>query len=420
VSRLATENIRGQEEQVKQADLASILADPEEMMVLQRFLGGSVTAKTLKGYEREWRTWTEFVARKNQRIDADPYMRGQTDKTKALMICHLFAERHKAGKREKAATGITAAIRKHFALAMEDTAWMSAEAIVVGRKACKRTSLENREYVKAGLGRARLPVWFALIAQLREDLWVNKDYGPTDIDHKMTYITAMFAFDVAMRAGEATHTGGGAEDHTVKCEDVVLHLNVPVVHEGVTRHSVRGGTPMVGYLVEPHNVRMVEICALTHKPGVINTTKEIRRNSEEEEEFMEDLVSFMIHSGATSHEPLFSRRSTAPNGVVRHKVCRAREVTEVLKAEVTRQGLDPTLFSFHSLRKGSVTHMKALGVSREETLARGNYSKASVMIDTTYNYNSAGVGPLGAMNSNRDKVPCRDDVARKVSIPYEK
>ena len=64
--------------------------------------------------------------------------------------------------------------------------------------------------------------------------------------------------------------------------------------------------------------------------------------------------------------------------------------------------------------------MKALGVSREETLARGNYSKASVMIDTTYNYNSAGVGPLGAMNSNRDKVPCRDDVARKVSIPYEK
>jgi hypothetical protein len=76
-------------------------------------------------------------------------------------------------------------------------------------------------------------------------------------------------------------------------------------------------------------------------------------------------------------------------------------VTEAIKAEVTRQGLDPTLFSFHSLIKGAVTHMKALGVSREETLARGNYSKASVMIDTTYNYNSSGTGPLGAMNSNR-------------------
>mgnify|MGYP000066845206 CR=1 FL=1 len=64
--------------------------------------------------------------------------------------------------------------------------------------------------------------------------------------------------------------------------------------------------------------------------------------------------------------------------------------------------------------------MKALGVSREETLARGNYSKASVMIDTTYNYNSSGTGPLGAMNSNRAKVPGREDIARKVAIPYQK
>jgi hypothetical protein len=94
-------------------------------------------------------------------------------------------------------------------------------------------------------------------------------------------------------------------------------------------------------------------------------------------------------------------------------------VTEALKAEVTRQGLDPTLFSFHSLRKGAVTHMKALGISREETLARGNYSRASVMIDTTYNYNSSGTGPLGAMNGNRSKAPDRGDVARKVAIPYQ-
>jgi hypothetical protein len=63
--------------------------------------------------------------------------------------------------------------------------------------------------------------------------------------------------------------------------------------------------------------------------------------------------------------------------------------------------------------------MKALGASREETLARGNYSKASVMIDTTYNYNSSGTGPLGAMNSNQANVPGREDIARKVAIPYQ-
>jgi hypothetical protein len=223
---------------------------------------------------------------------------------------------------------------------MEETVWRNAAAIGRGRKAYKRTPQENREYIKAGLGRARPPVWFALIEQLREDLWLNRGFGPADIDSKMTYITTVFGFDVAMRAGEATHIGGGAEDHTIKCEDVVLHLTVPVAYEGVSHLRLRGGTWMVRDLVSPGNVRMVEICALTHKPGVINTTKEIKRDSEEEEEFLEDLVHFMKHSGATSQEPLVSRGATEPNGTVRHKVCRARMVTEALTAEVTRQGSD--------------------------------------------------------------------------------
>jgi hypothetical protein len=152
----------------------------------------------------------EFVVRKSQRTDADPYMRDQSDQTKVLMVCHLFAERHRAGKRENADTGITAAIRKHFAYRhMEDTVSMNAESIGVSRKACKRTSQENRDYVKAGLWRARLPVWFALLEQLRENLLVNKGFSPLDIDSKMTYITTMFGFDLAMRAGEAAHIGGG-------------------------------------------------------------------------------------------------------------------------------------------------------------------------------------------------------------------
>jgi hypothetical protein len=214
---------------------------------------------------------------------------------------------------------------------------------------------------------------------------VDKGCGPADIDSKMTYITTMFAFDLAMRAGEAVHIGrGGRGSH-----DKVLHQTVMVIQKGVNRHSVRGGIDTVRDLVFPDNVRMIEICALTHKSGVINTTKEIKRDSEEEEEFLEDLARFMKQSGATNKEPLFSRRAPAANGVIRLKVCRPRMVTEAIKAEVTRQGLGPTLFSFHSLM-----HIKALGVSREETLAMGNYSKASVMIDTTYNYNLSGTGPM--------------------------
>jgi hypothetical protein len=57
------------------------------MMILHRFLMGSITVRTMTGYEREWKTWKEFVARKSLRADADPYMRNQSDQTKVLMVC---------------------------------------------------------------------------------------------------------------------------------------------------------------------------------------------------------------------------------------------------------------------------------------------------------------------------------------------
>jgi hypothetical protein len=58
-----------------------MLADPEEMAILNKFLGASVTVRTMAGYEREWRTWGEFVSRKSRQAHADPYLRDCSDKT---------------------------------------------------------------------------------------------------------------------------------------------------------------------------------------------------------------------------------------------------------------------------------------------------------------------------------------------------
>jgi hypothetical protein len=94
--------------------------DPEEMMILHRFLRGRYPQD-----QDGLRTGVE-------NLDGVCGKEEHEDQTKVLMVCHLFAESQRAGKREKAATGITAAIRKHFALAMEDTVWMNFEAIGVG------------------------------------------------------------------------------------------------------------------------------------------------------------------------------------------------------------------------------------------------------------------------------------------------
>lgn len=192
------------------------------MDTLQRFMGSSVSSLTMAGYRREWKTWTEFVQRKCRGGDPDPYLEKQEDRVKVLMVCHLLAERKEAGKREKAATSITAAIRKHFATALLNTEWLNSEAIAVARKACRRTPHENREYMRAGQGRARLPVWLSLLGRLREKLWEGRGFGWEDIDSKMTYVTAMYGFDVAARAGEATSNGGAVSLYcaeTSSCSD---------------------------------------------------------------------------------------------------------------------------------------------------------------------------------------------------------
>jgi hypothetical protein len=370
----------------------------------------------MAGYRREWKTWTEFVQRKCRGGDPDPYLEKQEDRVKVLMVCHLLAERKEAGKREKAATSITAAIRKHFATALLNTEWLNSEAIAVARKACRRTPHENREYMRAGQGRARLPVWLSLLGRLREKLWEGRGFGWEDIDSKMTYVTAMYGFDVAARAGEATSNGGDNPGHTILCGDIIMHLEEAVTDDGVSVNRIRGGSTLMVEKVEIRNVRMLEVCALTHKVGTINTTKMIRRNGEEAEEFLEDLTEFMLRSGAVTGDPLFSRRAVQPGGKLSHKVCRSKMVTDAIKEEVKSQGLSPDLFSFHSLRKGAVTQMKALGVSRDEILARGNYAPLSGMIDSVYNYNSTGTGPLGSLGNHSGRQINREDVCNNMPL----
>jgi hypothetical protein len=114
-------NREGQEGRKQRESLRELLEDPEEMETLQRFMGTSVTAGTMATYRRDWKTWVEFVKEKGQGVESDPYLRNQGDQVKILMVCHLLAKRKGEGKREKAASAITAGIRKHFATAMCST-----------------------------------------------------------------------------------------------------------------------------------------------------------------------------------------------------------------------------------------------------------------------------------------------------------
>jgi hypothetical protein len=64
------------------------------------------------------------------------------------------------------------------------------------------------------------------------------------------------------------------------------------------------------------------------------------------------------------------------------EVCTAKSAQEAVKDGVVRAHLDPTLFSFHSLRQGALTHMSA-----------GNYSANSAVMNTKYDFDASELGP---------------------------
>ena len=106
--------------------------------------------------------------------------------------------------------------------------------------------------------------------------------------------------------------------------------------------------------------------------------------------------------------------------VYSHKVCTPSMVSKALKKAATRDGLPEDSYSFHSLRKGGVTQMKALAVGREEILSRGNYSASSTMIDTVYNYDSSGMGPLAATGKGTGCLPGKEEARRRIPVPYDR
>jgi hypothetical protein len=75
----------------------------------------------------------------------------------------------------------------------------------------------------------------------------------------------------------------------------------------------------------------------------------------------------------------------------------------------SRNDLPPNYLSAHSLRKGSITHMRAQGVTEDDRRDRWNYAAGSQVINKTYDY-ATGLGPLASSNFEEGHEPTLTDV----------
>ena len=373
------------------------------------FLKSSVTRRTEKTYEGHWRLWCKFLA--EELGETCPLLVEWPESQKSMAVALFLQNRHQGGSREKQATSVTAGVRLHFTAALLSTAFLESSMVSAARAACRLTVKELREK-KDGPPETttKVPVCEEQLSDLRTKMWEGRGWGRGDIDKRMTYVGCMWGYEMDARVSEYTSHEVDAEDHCVRCRDLIFTVageleNFRVVGGGTFFQEIRIGTSLTS------SVTGFQVQTSSQKTGEPVKAKVIGRRSPEEAQFLDDLVAFIAFSGVKPTDELFCRYLTRKNSdQVDRKTLSGRMIRDAVKGICTDAGLPPDHFSSHSLRKGATTHMKAMGVSESDMLDRGGYVAGSQVMRQVYDYHSGAQGPLSSNSNAGGTKPTTQDV----------
>ena len=114
-------------------------------------------------------------------------------------------------------------------------------------------------------------------------------------------------------------------------------------------------------------------------------------------------MEWILRSGVNRGDRLFIRYIDLGMGLSARKELHGRMIREQIKEAAKKEKFDPAYFSSHSLRKGATTQMRAL-VPDADIRDRGNYAAGSEVMRISYDYSTAGHGPLSAFSTNEGTV----------------
>ena len=379
-------------------DRGATEVDGEE---LGRFLSKGVTERTRNGYAASWRAWVVFIGKESS--DArrrDVFLEGmKSDTERAVRLALFFKERYEnGGMRGRQATAVSAGIRHHFAAALKSVDWFESQIVASARAACRLSCDELREQKKGAKRKATVPVSEDMIAAARVRLWEGKGWGWGDVDDRMTYVGLMWGFDQVARVSEYTSAETAAEDHCVRLWQLTFIIDGGV---GGAQEVIPGAAlaERMG-VIALKDVVACEVEASSHKGGALSKKKVIGRRSDEESQWLNDLVEWLSKSKLKAEDQIFTRYAAKTvGGKVQRKRLTAEMIRKAVKGMATSVGLPTVRFSSHSLRKGGMSQIRGLGASADDRSDRGNYADDSTVFDTIYDYSTVALGPL-ACNVN--------------------
>ena len=239
-------------------------------------------------------------------------------------------------------------------------------------------------------------------------LWADRSWGAGDIDARMVYLGCRWGFDQDARVSEYKAPAPGQQDHCVRLTALLFEF----MDKDGACVSTSSADSFYGLKGDSGEVQGCWVRASTHKTGTIVKQKFIGRRAPLEEQFLNDLVEWILRSGVNGGDRLFTRYIDLGKGQLARKELHGRMIREQIKEAAKKEELDPAYFSSHSLRKGATTQMRALGVPDADIRDRGNYAAGSEVMRITYDYSTAGHGPLSASSINRGVIPDVEAIRR--------
>lgn len=355
---------------------------------LSTFIATAVLPKTNRVYEKEWAAFKAFV--KKETGSDDPFLTDCTEDEKASLVALLMMRRHEAGKRGKAAAVFTAAVRQMYARTMRATSFLDSSIIATARTSCLMKPAELRALRDNGPSASvKLPICEGILTDLRLRSWPD-GWSDAAKRAKSAYVGTMYGFETAGRIGEFTHCELGNQDHCARVDD----LTFTVETGGAIRNVLGSGLAALRLTDSVEGRQSIVECrvrTVSSKGKVVVKPKLIARRSPEEAEFLDDLSAWVIHSGTTGKDEVFSFRKKDGSIVL----LTGRTVRDEIKRTCASSGLPPDYFSAHSLRKGAITHMRAQGATEDDRRDRGNYAAGSTVMNNVYDY-ATGLGPLAS------------------------
>ena len=372
---------------------------------LRAFMRRSVLPSTWKSYDGHWAAWGSFLEKEIG--GEDPWHTNFADEDKSALVGIFLMRRHEGGMRGKVASAVTASLRLHFSSTSRSTAFLASGVIEAARAACRLTPAELRAKRDGEASTSvKLPYCVSLLLDIRARLWQGQGWSRDGIRRRATYLACMWGYDMCARISEYTKPEGKATDHCIRVHDLAF-----TVDRGNGLERLAGGYEFFHEVVErPFLTQMVTDCCVlgvSTKGKSVVKPKMVGTKSPNERQFITDIVEFLAYSASEGPDELFSARS----GGEKYFVLSARHVRDQLKDTCRRHSLPAERFSSHSLRKGGITDMRALGSTAADREDRGNYVPGSKAMASVYDY-AIGMGPLGCASLTGGYQPTVDHLRR--------